>query len=173
MKKGRWLLILGIIILVVGLQSLHLLLPGLILMTGSFDLAPSNVSGPSLFVPLSSMTVLDLSVDGANRDVFFYITKGSAERVLDAGRVYDGYHLEWTSPSFSSYTFNFDNTMSLTSHKQVTYDLQVYPYSTIFLFLGLILLVGAVLQIVREEKVVSRVKSYLFKQPESQHVACE
>jgi hypothetical protein len=124
-------------------------------------------------MPFESVAVLDLSVDGANRDVYFYITGASTERVFDAERVYNGYHLEWTSTSFSSYTFNFDNTMSWYSHKQVSYTLQIYPYSTVFLFLGIFLFLGSVWQIAKEERIVSRVKGFLFKQPESQYVACE
>jgi hypothetical protein len=124
-------------------------------------------------MPFESVAVLDISVDGANRDVYFYITDSPAKRVFDAGRVYNGYHLEWKSTSFSSYTFNFDNTMSIFSHKQVSYTLQIYPYSTILLFLGMSLLLGSIWQISREEKVVSRVKGFLFKKPEPLDLTCE
>jgi len=158
MKEGRWLLILGITALVISFLPMHLLLPELVLMTGSFDLAPGGVRGPTLFVPLNSVAILDFTIDGLEQDVYFYITGGSSDRIFDAGRVYDRYHLEWASPGFSSYTFNFDNTMSSVNHKQVTYNLRVYPYSTIFLFLGIVLVVVAVLQIVREERKGSRAK---------------
>jgi hypothetical protein len=173
MKKGRWLLILSIIVLVVSFLPLHLFLPGLFVETGTYDLAPGNVNGPSLFMPLGTVAVLDLNVDGANRDVYFYITGSSAERVFDAGRVYSGYHLVWTSTSFSSFRFNFDNTMSWVSHKQVSYTIQIYPYATILLFLGIVLFLVALWQIMREENVFSRIKGFLFKKPESPNVTCE
>jgi len=173
MKKGRWLLILSIAFLVASFLPLHLFLPRISMLTGNYDLAPSNINGPSMFVPFRSVVILDLNVDGANRDVYFYVTGASTERVFDAGRVYNGYHLEWTSTGFSSYTFNFDNTMSVISHKQVSYTLQLYPYATILLFLGIFLLLGSIWQIITEENVISKLRGFLFKKPEPLNVTCE
>ena len=173
MKKGRWLLILSIAFLIASFLPLHLFLPRISVLSGNYDLAPNNINGASMFVPFGSVVILDLNVDGANRDVYFYITGTSTERVFDAGRVYNGYHLEWTSTGFSSYTFNFDNTMSVFSSKQVSYTLQFYPYSTILLFLGIFLLLGSIWQIIGEENVISKLRGFLFKKPEPLNVTCE
>ena len=38
--------------------------------------------------------MLDVGVEGANKDVYFYITGLDGKRVFSADRIYDGYHLK-------------------------------------------------------------------------------
>ncbi len=140
--------------------------------TGQYDLAPNHVAGPSLYLYYKSMIELDVAISGANKDVYFYITDSKGRRVLDAGRIYDGYHLEWQAPVMDSYRLNFDNSMSVISHKFVNWSLSVFHYNTLFLFLGIGLLIVSVLQIVREEKVTQRVKNLFSRKPVSQVIQC-
>lgn len=172
MKKGRLVLVLAIALLIASFLPLHQFLPALSSESGSYDLAAGGVNGPSAFMWYQSVSRLEVNIDGANKDVYFYITDTAGRHVLDAGRVYNPYNLEWRSQSFSSYRFNFDNTMSLFSHKYVDYTLRIYPYSTMLLFSGIALFLVAIWMMMKEENVVSKLRNVFFGKPESVDVTC-
>jgi len=173
LKKGRVLLALSVVFIITSYLPTNRFLPEWSSSTGSYDLGPGNVNGPTVYLLYNGIVESDVSISGANQDVYFYITDSSGRRVLDVGRIYDGYHLEWRAPGIDSYRLDFDNTMSLVSHKYVNWSFQVFHYNTLFFFLGIILLVIGTLQIIREEEIVQRVKGILFKEPESQVVECQ
>lgn len=173
MKKGRVLFALSIIFIIMSYLPTNRLLPEWSGSTGFYDLGPGNVNGPTVYLLYNGIIESDVSISGANRDVYFYITDSYGKRVLDVGRIYDGYHLEWRAQGIDLYRLNFDNTMSLVSHKYVNWSFQVFHYNTLFFFLGIVLLVIGTLQVIREEKIVQKVKGILFKEPESQVVECQ
>ena len=172
--KGRLLLAFSIVLLILSFLPLHLLHPPSIFIAGQYDLSPSNVNGPSTFLPFLTVSVLDVAIQGANGDVYFYITNPDGKRVFDADRIYNGYHLDWApSQTFNTYTFNFDNSMSYTSHKFVNYSLQVFPYATILFVLGILFLAVGLVQTVREEKLILKLKKFLFPPPISNNIICD
>ncbi len=172
MKRGQLLFAISVVLLIISFLPIHGFLPKWSDSSGSYDLGPGNVNGPNVYLFYGSLVVVDVSISGANRDVFFFITDSDGKVVLDAGRVYDGYHLEWQAPTFGSFRLNFDNTMSLFSHKYVNWSFQVFHYKTMFYFLGIGLLILGILQIIREEHVIFRVRKFIFKEPESPDTEC-
>lgn len=152
---------------------IHWILPKWSSSAGSYDLGPGNVNGPTADLFYGSLVELDVSISGANRDVYFYITDSHGRRVFDAGRIYDGYHLEWQARAFGSFRLNFDNTMSWVSHKYVNWSFQVFHYNSLFFFLGIGLLILGILQIFREEKIIHEIKKFIFKEPETLVVVCQ
>lgn len=173
MKKGQVLFAVSIAVLIISFLPTHWFLPKWSNSAGSYDLAPNNINGPTLGLFYGSLVELDVSISGANNDVFFYITDSSGRRILDAGRIYDGYHLEWNAPAIGSFRLNFDNTMSTFSHKYVNWSFEVFHYGALLFFVGIGLLIVGILQIVREEKIISRIKRFLVKEPETLVVECE
>ena len=173
MKRGQVLFVLSVALLTISFFPIHGFLPKWSDSSGSYDLGPGNVNGPNVYLFYGSMVELDVSISGANKDVFFYITDSNRRVVFDAGTVYDGYHLEWYAPTFGTYRLNFDNTMSWISHKYVDWSFQVFQYRTLFFFLGVGLLILGILQIIREEQVIYKIKKLIFKEPESPVTECE
>ena len=173
LKRGRKILIISVVILVVSFIPMNWLLPEWWNSGGYYDLGPGAVDGPIMHLPYLGLVELRVSISGANRDVYFYITDSNDKRVFDAGRVYDGYHLEWYAPFIGSYKLNFDNTMSWTSHKYVNWSTQLSYYRTLFFLLGGGLLIIGIIQILREEKAYQKIKARLFKEPESTVKACQ
>jgi len=152
---------------------IHRILPRWSNSAGSYDLGPGNANGPTVDLLYGSLVELDVSISGANKDVYFYITDSNGRRVFDAGRIYDGYHLEWQATAFGSFRLNFDNTMSWFSHKYVNWSYEVFHYKTLFCFLGIGLLILGTLQIFREEKVIHKIKKFIFKEPETLVIECQ
>lgn len=163
----------SVVILIVSFLPTNRFLPKWSSSAGSYDLGPGKVNGPTVYLSYRSVVELDVSISGANKDVYFYITDSHGRRILDAGRIYDGYHLEWYAPAIDSYRLNFDNTMSWVSHKYVNWSFQAFHYNSFFFFLGIGLLIVGFLQMLREEKVIQRVKEFLFKGPETLVVECQ
>lgn len=173
MKRGLVLVVVGIALLIVSFLPLHWVLPDWIVSSGSYDLEPGGIGGPSLNLFFGSHLKMDTVISGANNDVYFYITDSSGVRIFDAGRIYDGYHLDLDLVGLGSFSLNFDNTMSWFSHKFVIWSIGISYYEGLFLALGVLLLLPGVVQIWREEKVTDRIKKLLFKQPEGPHWKCE
>jgi hypothetical protein len=173
LKKGRVVFVLSILFLIVSFLPTNLFLPRWSSSAGSYDLAPGNVNGPTVELFYGSLIELGVYISGANKDVYFYITDSHGKRVFDAGRIYDGYYLKWHSPTIGSFKLNFDNSMSWVSHKGVNWSFHLFHYKPLFLFLGLGLLVLAVLQMVREEKVIDKIRKFMVKETESLVVECE
>jgi len=163
---------LSIVLLILSFFPTNKFLPKWFQYTGYYDLGPGNVNGPTMELFYGSTLELNVAIEGANRDVFFYITDSKGKRIYDAGRIYDGYHLVWNAPSVDSFRLNFDNTMSWFSHKQVGWSIKVYCYNILFLAFGISLLIIGIIQIIREENAIQRLKGYFFKEPEPTEVEC-
>ena len=140
---------------------------------GSHDLGPGNIDGPTVDLFFGSAIELNVSISGANKDIFFYITDSHGKVIFDAGRIYDGYSLDWSSPEIGALKLNFDNTMSWVSHKYVDYSLEVFHYKPLFLLLGIGLLILAIFQIFREEQFLRKIKKMIAKEPEALDIVCE
>ena len=164
---------LAVILLILSFLPVHRFLPTWSNHSGDYDLGPGNVNGPTVYLFYGSIVDLDVSISGANKDVFFYITDSEGDRILDAGTIYDGYHLEWEAPTIGSFRFHFSNTMSWVSHKYVTWSYTVSHYKGLFLILAIGLLILGIGQMFREERVIPRIKGFLFKEPEPTEVECE
>lgn len=173
LKRGRVLFGLSIVFIIVSFLPVHRFLPEWSQTTGYYDLGPGHVNGPTVELFYLSTIELNVGITGSNKDVFCYITDSSGEVIFDAGRIYDGYHLVWDAPTIDSFRINFDNTMSWFSNKQVGWSCKVFHYKTLFLFLGIGLLILGSLQIFREENVIHRIKNFLFKEPEPTEVECK
>lgn len=156
-KKGRLLLLLWTVLLILCFLPLYLLLPAPLSYTGSLTLSQAETKGPTQFLPLLTMSVLDVKIKGGNQEVYLYITnsmepKANSTRNLVFGRItmYGEYHLEWTpSQIYDTYKFNFHNDMGDVNQKFVTYTLRVYPYGTILFAFGIFSLLVWIVKIVR------------------------
>ena len=173
MKRGRTFLVLSVLFLLVSFLPTQWFLPRWLEFTRSHDLGPGEIGIRTINMFYGSSIQLRVSISGANKDVFFYITDSHGEVVFDAGRIYDGYSLDWSSPTIGSLRLNFDNTMSWISHKYVTYSLKVFHYKPLFLLPGIGLLILAIFQIFREEKFIQKIKKLVVKEPETLDIVCE
>jgi len=63
--------------------------------------------------------------------------------------------------------------MSWFSHKYVNWSYEVFHYKALFFFLGIGLLILGTLQIFREERVIHKIKKFIFKEPETLVIECQ
>ena len=172
MKRWTTLLVVSIIFFILSLVPTHLFLPGWASSESSCVLPPDNVCGPSTSLYLGSTIVLDVRITGANKDIYFYITNAEGRGILNPGRIYDGYHLEWQQTSFGSVRLNFDNSMSYFSTKTVTWDLITYHYGTTFGLLAALVFVIGLIYMEKESRILSQLRRKAKPQPESTTVKC-
>jgi len=133
----------------------------------SYEVMPGSVHGLNVDLFYQSSIELDVTISGANKVIDFYLTNSEEEVVFDVRRILYREQISWRSPSIDSYLLNFDNTMSWTTGKSLTYTLKLYHYNFLFLVIGLILLILGVFQTIREEKVIQHIKNIVKKEPES------
>jgi len=175
MKKWKPFLLFSVIFIILCFLPMHYFLPRIQNYSGNYDLAPKYIDGVSTYLFFGETFVLDVSVQGANGDIYFYITDQFGNSVFDAGTVYNEYHLELTlTKSLSGrYIFNFDNSMSLVSHKNVDFTLQIFPYPLVFIIVSIILAIITVALFLKEERVAEKLKKLTHKNKESTENTCE
>ena len=166
MKKGRFLLLSSIVLLVISLLPLHRALPAPLTLKGNLDLfVPANFAdGPVHVLPLLSTLVLDIKIESTSPVVDNLVIEDSQGGIaFGPEKIYNNYHLEWVPMKlFDTYRFIVNNPDEA-SNQSVAYTLRIYPYSTILFIIGMLLLILGALQIVREEHLTSRLKISLSK----------
>ena len=175
MRKWYLFLIFSIVCIILSILPTHYFLPRMENYSGNYDLGPGNSNGQSIYLFYGTTFVLDISVQGANKDIYFYITDQEGNHIFEAGTVYDGYHLEIIhyKSLIDRYTFHFDNGMSLLSHKIVDYTLQVFPYPIIFIVAAITLIIITIVLIFKEEKVMEKLMNKLHREKEPTENTCE
>ena len=87
---------------------------------------------------------------GANNDIDFRIKNSGNRVVFNPGRIYNGYEFRWQAWSNDIYQFEFDNTISWVTTKDVGYLIYSYYYFHAFLLVGTILIVVGFFLILKE-----------------------
>ena len=152
MKASFWLFVLAVALLTVSFLPTNRLLPEWAHSSGFYDLKANEINGPTLYLVYGSVVEIDVTISGGNDDLYFYIKNADGERVFDAGTISGTYHLERTETALGSLKLNFDNSMSWFTHKQVTWSLKESHYNTLFLFLGISMLIFGASMIGREKE---------------------
>lgn len=92
--------------------------------SGFLDLTSGDVGKLHSFAKQGSKIKLDVSIQGVDKGIGFYMTDYKGEIVFDGGRIYDEQQIEWTASSDGVW-FVFDNEVSLSSVKNIFYSISI------------------------------------------------
>lgn len=92
--------------------------------SGFLDLTSGDVGKLHLYAKQGSKIKLDVSIQGVDKGISFYMTDYKGEIVFNAGRIYDQQQIEWSASSDGVW-FVFDNEVSLSNVKNIIYSISI------------------------------------------------
>ena len=126
-KRGRFLLTISVSIAILIIIS-HIVMPPISgsskEKSGFLDLTSGDVEKLHLYAKQGSKIKLDVSIQGVDKGISFYMTDYKGEIVFNAGRIYDQQQIEWSASSDGVW-FIFDNEVSLSSVKNIIYSISI------------------------------------------------
>jgi len=126
--------------------------------SGFLDLTSGDVGKLHLFAKQGSKIKLDVSIQGVDKGIGFYMTDYKGEIVFDAGRIYDEQQIEWSVSSDGPFWFNFDNKVSLSSVKNIIYSISIREVPRAIFSaagVGLSILLGLLLMYRKKDTILS------------------
>ena len=92
--------------------------------SGFLDLTSGDIGKLHLRANQGSKIKLEVSIQGVDKGIYFYMTDWEGKIVFNAGKIYDQQQIEWSASSEGNW-FIFDNEASLSGIKNIFYSISI------------------------------------------------